>query len=337
MGIFQDTQSKNLTLDGAMGTMIQRYPLTEADFRGNHFTDHPVPLKGNNDLLCLTRPDIITEIHMQYFEAGADLVETNTFNAQRISMEDYQLSACIAEVNIAAVQCAQKARALFYEKHGSHQKKYIAGAVGPTSKTASLSPKVEDPAYRAITFDDLKKAYFEQIEALVKAGVDAILIETIFDTLNAKAAFYAALEVLEQNNLQPITAENPDGDIALMASGTITDAAGRTLSGQTAAAFAISLGHLPLFSIGFNCALGAEQLLPHIKELKKYSSAFISAYPNAGLPNAMGQYDETPNTMVEKVNPYLSERHVQILGGCCGTTPAHIQAMAALKHQIVAS
>ncbi|MEY2938867.1 MAG: hypothetical protein RL062_1456 [Bacteroidota bacterium] len=320
-----------------MGTMIQRYPLTEADFRGNHFTDHPIPLKGNNDLLCLTRPDIITEIHLQYFEAGADLVETNTFNAQRISMEDYQLSACIAEVNIAAVQCAQKARALFYKKHGSDQKKYIAGAVGPTSKTASLSPKVEDPAYRAITFDDLKDAYFEQIEALVKAGVDAILIETIFDTLNAKAAFYAALEVLEQNNLQPITAENPDGDIALMASGTITDAAGRTLSGQTAAAFAISLGHLPLFSIGFNCALGAEQLLPHIKELKKYSSAFISAYPNAGLPNAMGQYDETPNTMVEKVTPYLSERNVQILGGCCGTTPAHIQAIAGLKHQIVAS
>jgi 5-methyltetrahydrofolate--homocysteine methyltransferase len=211
MGIFQDTQSKNLTLDGAMGTMIQRYPLTEADFRGNHFTDHPIPLKGNNDLLCLTRPDIITEIHLQYFEAGADLVETNTFNAQRISMEDYQLSACIAEVNIAAVQCAQKARALFYKKHGSDQKKYIAGAVGPTSKTASLSPKVEDPAYRAITFDDLKDAYFEQIEALVKAGVDAILIETIFDTLNAKAAFYAALEVLEQSNLQPITAENPDG------------------------------------------------------------------------------------------------------------------------------
>ncbi len=337
MGIFQDIQIKNLTLDGAMGTMIQRYPLSEADFKGNQFQNHPIPLKGNNDLLCITRPEIITEIHLQYFEAGADIVETNTFNAQRISMADYELTECIAQVNTAAVNCAKKARELYYEKHGDEQKKYIAGAVGPTSKTASLSPKVEDPAFRAISFDELKSAYYEQIDALIQAGVDAILIETIFDTLNAKAAFYAALEVLENNNLQPITRENPEGDIALMASGTITDAAGRTLSGQTAAAFAISLGHLPLFSIGFNCALGADQLLPHIKELKKHSLAFISAYPNAGLPNAMGQYDETPETMLEKVRPYIQEQHVQIIGGCCGTTPHHIHAIASLHQKKVQS
>lgn len=333
MGIFQDITNRNLTLDGAMGTMIQRYPLSEEDFKGSRFAHHLVPLKGNNDLLCITRPDIITEIHLQYFEAGADIVETNTFNAQQISMEDYQLTDCIAEVNTAAVKCAIDARNIYYQKHGDTIKKYIAGAVGPTSKTASLSPKVEDPAYRAITFETLTAAYFEQIEALVLAGVDAILIETIFDTLNAKAAFFAAIQVLEKHNLQPITKAQPNGDIALMASGTITDAAGRTLSGQTAAAFAISLSHLPLFSIGFNCALGADQLLPYIKELKKYSSAFISAYPNAGLPNALGQYDETPATMGEKVTPYVSEHHVQILGGCCGTTPHHIHVIAELNQQ----
>lgn len=333
MGIFQDITTRNLTLDGAMGTMIQRYPLTEADFRGNRFQNHNIPLKGNNDLLCITRPDIITEIHLQYFEAGADIVETNTFNAQQISMEDYQLTDCISEVNTAAVNCAKAAREAYYAQHGDSIKKYIAGAVGPTSKTASLSPKVEDPAYRAIGFEDLKNAYFEQIDAMIVAGVDAILIETIFDTLNAKAAFYAALEVLEKHQLSPITKENPEGDIALMASGTITDAAGRTLSGQTAGAFAISLGHLPLFSIGFNCALGADQLLPYIKELKKHSKAFISAYPNAGLPNALGQYDETPETMKAKVTPYVAEKHVHILGGCCGTTPQHIQAIASLNQQ----
>ncbi len=333
MGIYQDITNRNLTLDGAMGTMIQRYTLHESDFKGKQFEHHTIPLKGNNDLLCITRPDIITEIHLQYFEAGADIVETNTFNAQRISMEDYQLTDCIELVNRAAVKCAQDAREQYYAKHGRSVKKYIAGAVGPTSKTASLSPKVEDPAFRAITFHDLKDAYYEQINALILAGVDAILIETIFDTLNAKAAFFAALEVLEANNLKPITKEQPDGDIALMASGTITDAAGRTLSGQTAAAFAISLGHLPLFSIGFNCALGADQLLPYIKELKKYSSAFISAYPNAGLPNALGQYDETPDTMLDKVKPYITEQHVQIIGGCCGTTPHHIHAIAEINAQ----
>ncbi|MEN9334536.1 MAG: hypothetical protein RLY35_1716 [Bacteroidota bacterium] len=334
MGIFQDIAKKTLTLDGAMGTMIQRHVLSEEDFRGQRFKDHTVALKGNNDLLCITRPDIIEEIHLAYFEAGADIVETNTFNAQKISMEDYALTDCIAEVNTAAVECAQKARDQYYKKHGTQNKKYIAGAVGPTSKTTSLSPDVNNPAFRAVTYDQLRAAYFEQIEALIDAGADAILIETIFDTLNAKAAFHAALDVLEKKNLTPITRENPDGDIALMASGTITDAAGRTLSGQTAAAFAISLSHLPLFSIGFNCALGADQLLPHVKELKKHTSAFISAYPNAGLPNALGQYDESPEIMAKKITAFLEDNGVQIIGGCCGTTPDHICAIHHLvEHQ----
>jgi 5-methyltetrahydrofolate--homocysteine methyltransferase len=258
-------------------------------------------------------------------------VETNTFNAQQISMEDYSLTDCIAEVNAAAVSCAKKAREAYYSKYGHQSKKYIAGAVGPTSKTTSLSPDVNNPAYRAVTYDQLHTAYFEQIESLVDAGVDAILIETIFDTLNAKAAFHAALDVLEKKNLKPITAAHPNGDIALMASGTITDAAGRTLSGQTAAAFAISLSHLPLFSIGFNCALGADQLLPHVKELKKHTTAFVSAYPNAGLPNALGQYDETPEIMAKKITAFLEDNGVQIIGGCCGTTPDHICAI----HQLV--
>lgn len=331
MGIYQDIVEKTLTLDGAMGTMIQRHVLTEDDFRGTRFANHNVALKGNNDLLCITRPDIIEEIHFQYFEAGADIVETNTFNAQQISMEDYSLTDCIAEVNAAAVSCAKKAREAYYSKYGRQSKKYIAGAVGPTSKTTSLSPDVNNPAYRAVTYDQLHAAYFEQIESLVDAGVDAILIETIFDTLNAKAAFHAALDVLEKKNLKPITAAHPNGDIALMASGTITDAAGRTLSGQTAAAFAISLSHLPLFSIGFNCALGADQLLPHVKELKKHTTAFVSAYPNAGLPNALGQYDETPEIMAKKITAFLEDNGVQIIGGCCGTTPDHICAI----HQLV--
>jgi 5-methyltetrahydrofolate--homocysteine methyltransferase len=338
MGIFQDIVKKTLTLDGAMGTMIQRHVLTEEDFRGQRFKDHPVALKGNNDLLCITRPDIIEDIHLQYFEAGADIVETNTFNAQQISMEDYALTDCITEVNAAAVACARNARDKYYLNHGTKDKKYIAGAVGPTSKTTSLSPDVNNPAFRAVTYDQLHAAYFEQIEALIDAGVDAILIETIFDTLNAKAAFHAALDVLEKKNLTPITRENPEGDIALMASGTITDAAGRTLSGQTAAAFAISLSHLPLFSIGFNCALGADQLLPHVKELKKHTSAFVSAYPNAGLPNALGQYDETPEIMAKKINAFLEDNGVQIIGGCCGTTPDHICAIHHLvEHQNTAS
>jgi 5-methyltetrahydrofolate--homocysteine methyltransferase len=328
MGIFQDISKKTLIIDGAMGTMIQRHSLTEEDFRRERFSSHPSPLKGNNDLLCITRPDIITDIHYAYLCAGADIIETNTFNAQRISMEDYGLTDCIAEVNEAAVKCAQDAVQRYYDQYGSEQKKYIAGAVGPTSKTASLSPKVEDPSYRAVSFEELVSAYEEQITAMLKTGVAAILIETIFDTLNAKAAFFAAQKCLEREGKSAITALNPNGDIALMASGTITDAAGRTLSGQTASAFAISLSHIPLFSIGLNCALGADQLITYVKELGQVSDCFISAYPNAGLPNALGQYDQGAQEMAEKVRPYLTGKHVQILGGCCGTTPEHIAAIA---------
>jgi 5-methyltetrahydrofolate--homocysteine methyltransferase len=317
-----------------MGTMIQRHSLTEEDFRKNRFSAHPSPLKGNNDLLCITRPDIISDIHYAYLCAGADIIETNTFNAQRISMDDYNLTDCIEEVNIAAVQCARTAVERFYSEHGTAQRKYIAGAVGPTSKTASLSPKVEDPSYRAVSFDELVAAYEEQITAMLTTGVDAILIETIFDTLNAKAAFFAAQECLQRQGMTAITAENPNGDIALMASGTITDAAGRTLSGQTASAFAISLSHVPLFSIGLNCALGADQLLTYVKELGQIADCFISAYPNAGLPNALGQYDQGAQEMAEKVRPYLIGKSVQILGGCCGTTPDHIAAIARLAEQI---
>ena len=328
MGIYQDILKRTLIIDGAMGTMIQRHTLTEEDFRKQRFQHHPTPLKGNNDLLCITRPEIITDIHFAYLCAGADIIETNTFNAQSISMEDYGLTDCISEVNEAAVKCAQDAVQRYYDQFGIEQKKYIAGAVGPTSKTASLSPKVEDPSFRAVSFDDLVTAYEEQITAMLKTGVDAILIETIFDTLNAKAAFFAAQQAIEQLGLSAITAQNPNGDIALMASGTITDAAGRTLSGQTASAFAISLSHIPLFSIGLNCALGADQLITYVKELEQISDCFISAYPNAGLPNALGQYDQGANEMAEKVKPYLSGHHVQILGGCCGTTPDHIAAIA---------
>jgi 5-methyltetrahydrofolate--homocysteine methyltransferase len=334
MGIYQDIQKRTLIIDGAMGTMIQRHTLTEEDFRKQRFLDHPSPLKGNNDLLCITRPDIITDIHYAYLCAGADIIETNTFNAQRISMDDYGLTDCIEEVNSAAVKCAQAAVERYYQEHGTEQKKYIAGAVGPTSKTASLSPKVEDPSYRAVSFDDLVLAYDEQITAMLQTGVDAILIETIFDTLNAKAAFFAAQQAMSRLGLKAITAKNPNGDIALMASGTITDAAGRTLSGQTAAAFAISLSHIPLFSIGLNCALGADQLITYVKELESISDCFISAYPNAGLPNALGQYDQGANEMAEKVKPYLTGKHVQILGGCCGTTPDHIAAIAQLAQQL---
>ncbi len=334
MGIYQDIQKRTLIIDGAMGTMIQRHTLTEEDFRKDRFPDHPSPLKGNNDLLCITRPDIITDIHYAYLCAGADIIETNTFNAQHISMDDYGLTDCIEEVNQAAVKCARAAVERYYNEHGSEQKKYIAGAVGPTSKTASLSPKVEDPSYRAVTFDDLVHAYEEQITAMLQTGVDAILIETIFDTLNAKAAFFAAQQCISRSGKTAITHQNPNGDIALMASGTITDAAGRTLSGQTASAFAISLSHIPLFSIGLNCALGADQLITYVKELESISNCFISAYPNAGLPNALGQYDQGAHEMAEKVKPYLTGKHVQILGGCCGTTPDHIAAIAQLAHQL---
>jgi 5-methyltetrahydrofolate--homocysteine methyltransferase len=311
-------KEKILVLDGAMGTMIQRHTLEEEDFRGERFKNHTSLVKGNNDLLCLTRPDIIEDIHFQYFEAGADIVETNTFNAQLISLADYDMSELAYEINVAAVHCAAKARERYYAKYGRDTQKFIAGAIGPTNKTASLSPDVNDPGFRGITFDELVTAYKEQAAGLLEGGVDAFLVETIFDTLNAKAAFFAIQELMDEKNVQ----------LPIMASGTITDASGRTLSGQTASAFNISLSHVPLLSIGFNCALGASQLKPYVQILSDESPCLVSAYPNAGLPNAMGHYDQSPEEMAELIREYLERSVVNIVGGCCGTTPDHIKAIA---------
>ena len=311
-------KEKILVLDGAMGTMIQRHTLEEADFRGERFKNHTSLVKGNNDLLCLTRPDIIEDIHFQYFEAGADIVETNTFNAQLISLADYDMSELAYEINVEAVHCAAKARERYYAKYGRDKQKFIAGAIGPTNKTASLSPDVNDPGFRGITFDELVIAYKEQAAGLLEGGVDAFLVETIFDTLNAKAAFFAIQELMDEKNVQ----------LPIMASGTITDASGRTLSGQTASAFNISLSHVPLLSIGFNCALGASQLKPYVQILSDESPCLVSAYPNAGLPNAMGHYDQSPEEMAELIKEYLERSVVNIVGGCCGTTPDHIKAIA---------
>lgn len=311
-------KEKILVLDGAMGTMIQRHTLEEADFRGERFKNHTSLVKGNNDLLCLTRPDIIEDIHFQYFEAGADIVETNTFNAQLISLADYDMSELAYEINVEAVHCAAKARERYYAKYGRDKQKFIAGAIGPTNKTASLSPDVNDPGFRGVTFDELVIAYKEQAAGLLEGGVDAFLVETIFDTLNAKAAFFAIQELMDEKNVQ----------LPIMASGTITDASGRTLSGQTASAFNISLSHVPLLSIGFNCALGASQLKPYVQILSDESPCLVSAYPNAGLPNAMGHYDQSPEEMAELIKEYLERSVVNIVGGCCGTTPDHIKAIA---------
>jgi 5-methyltetrahydrofolate--homocysteine methyltransferase len=316
-------QQKILILDGAMGTMIQRYKLEENDFRGTRFATHESDLKGNNDLLCITRPEIIEEIHYQYLAAGADIIETNTFNAQCISLADYHMESLAYELNVEAARCARKAVERFQQENPNASPRFVAGAVGPTNRTASLSPDVNDPGFRAITYDQLVEAYTEQINGLLDGGVDALLIETIFDTLNAKAALYAAMEICENRNIS----------IPLMISGTITDASGRTLSGQTAEAFFISMSHAPLFSIGFNCALGAEQLEQYVQVLSKHAGCCVSAYPNAGLPNAMGHYDQTPDQMAELVKSYCEKGIVNILGGCCGTTPDHIKSIAAIASQ----
>ncbi|MFN6380331.1 MAG: homocysteine S-methyltransferase family protein [Flavobacteriales bacterium] len=311
-------KNKILILDGAMGTMIQRHSLSEEDFRGERFKSHHSLIKGNNDLLCLTQPQIIEDIHFQYFEAGADIVETNTFNAQRISLADYDMQELAYEINVEAAKCAIRARENYYKKYGKDTPKFIAGALGPTNKTASLSPDVNDPGYRGVTFDELVLAYKEQAKGLIDGGVDALLVETIFDTLNAKAAFFAIEELFEELGIS----------MPIMASGTITDASGRTLSGQTAQAFHISLSHVPLLSIGFNCALGAEQLKPYVQVLSDECNCLVSAYPNAGLPNAMGHYDQSPEEMAGLIQEYLERGVVNIVGGCCGTTPDHISAIA---------
>jgi 5-methyltetrahydrofolate--homocysteine methyltransferase len=306
-----------LVLDGAMGTMIQRYALSEADFRGERFKDHLYPLKGNNDLLSITRPDIIEEIHRQYLDAGADILETNTFSSTSIAQADYHLEALAYELNYQSAKIAKEVAVEFTNK-SPDKPRFVAGALGPTNKTASISPQVNDPGYRAITFDELVEAYFIQTKGLVEGGVDLLLVETIFDTLNAKAALFAIQKYFDDRGKQ----------LPIMVSGTITDASGRTLSGQTTEAFLISVSHVPLLSIGLNCALGANQLRPYLQVLARESDHFVSAYPNAGLPNAFGHYDQSPEEMAAQVEEYLKDGLVNIVGGCCGTTPDHIRLIA---------
>ncbi len=318
-------QKQIVVLDGAMGTMIQRHRLQESDYRGDRFKDWHKDVKGNNDLLSITQPDIITNIHLQYFEAGANIIETNTFNAQRISMADYDMEALSYEINTSAVACAKAAKDIFLKKHPSTDTDtlFIAGAIGPMNKTLSLSPDVNNPGYRAVTFDEVMQAYYEQIKALVVSGVDILLIETVFDTLNAKAAIFAAKQYFEDHHLR----------LPIMISGTITDASGRTLSGQVLEAFYISMEHAQPISIGFNCALGGAEMKPHIQEIAQIANCGVSAYPNAGLPNALGAYDETPTMTASIIQEWAEKGWVNIVGGCCGTTPEHIAAIAnAVKH-----
>jgi 5-methyltetrahydrofolate--homocysteine methyltransferase len=306
-----------LVLDGAMGTMIQRHKLTEADYRGKRFKDWPSDVKGNNDLLVLTQPDIIRSIHLAYLEAGADLIETDTFNAQRVSMADYGMEDLSYEINVAAARLAREACDAWTAKM-PEKPRFVIGSIGPTNRTASLSPDVNNPGFRNITFDELVVVYSEQTRGLIEGGADAILIETIFDTLNAKAAGFAVLQVFEETGVE----------LPLMLSGTITDMSGRNLSGQTPEAFWYSLRHLKPFSVGLNCSFGAEHLRPAVAEIAAVAECYVSAYPNAGLPNAMGEYDEMPHDMACKLEDWAKDGLVNIVGGCCGSTPDHIRHIA---------
>ncbi len=317
MDIRQELQKRILVIDGAMGTMIQRYQLKEADFRGERFKDHPSDLQGNNDLLNITRPDIIKAIHKEYMDAGADIIETNTFSTQVISLADYHLEELAYELSYEGARIAREA-ADEYTAKDPNKPRFVAGAVGPTNRTASLSPDVNDPGYRAVTFDDLADAYYDQVRGLVDGGSDVLLVETIFDTLNAKAALFAIDRYAQESGKK----------LPIMISGTITDASGRTLSGQTVEAFWNSIRHANLLSVGLNCALGAKEMRPHIQELSEKADVFISAYPNAGLPNEFGQYDETPHETAHQVDDFIKAGLVNIVGGCCGTTPDHISCIA---------
>ena len=346
-----------LIIDGAMGTMIQRHKLSEEDYRGERFKDWPSDVKGNNDLLCLTQPNIILEIHKQYLEAGADIIETNTFNSQRVSLADYGMESLAYEINFEAAKIAKQA----VSEIGSGEQKFVAGAIGPMNKTLSLSPDVNNPGYRALSFDEAVAAYYEQVKGLVEGGVDLLLIETIFDTLNAKAAIFAIKKYFgphltsphgggTANTQPPLMQDTPSNNdipkswpmkrseaplwegfgeaLPIMISGTITDASGRTLSGQTLEAFYTSVMHARPLSIGLNCALGAKEMRPHIEELSQIASCYTSAYPNAGLPNAMGEYDEQPEETAHFIEEWAKEGFVNIVGGCCGTTPDHIRHIA---------
>ena len=313
MDIRNELEKRILIIDGAMGTMIQRYKLAEEDYRGERFKDWPSDLKGNNDLLSLTQPHIVKEIHKQYLEAGADILETNTFNAQKVSLADYGMQALAYEMNLAAAKVAKEA------VKESGKQAWVAGALGPMNKTLSLSPDVNNPGFRALSFDDAVDAYYEQTKGLVDGGVDLLLVETIFDTLNAKAAIFAIKKYFR---------DTKKSTLPIMISGTITDASGRTLSGQTLEAFYTSVMHARPLSIGLNCALGAKEMRPHIEELSQLASCYVSAYPNAGLPNAMGEYDEQPEETAHFLEDWAKEGFVNIVGGCCGTTPDHIQHIA---------
>jgi 5-methyltetrahydrofolate--homocysteine methyltransferase len=331
-------ESRILIIDGAMGTMIQRYNLSEADYRGDRFKDWPSDLKGNNDLLSLTRPDIIKEIHKQYLEAGADIIETNTFSSTAIAQADYNMQSLAYELNFASAKIAQEAIAEFnklnaqsltlntsYDRDPVNRQlstvnsKYVAGAIGPMNKTLSLSPDVNNPGFRSVSFDEVSDAYYEQVRGLAEGGVDLLLIETIFDTLNAKAAIFAIKKYFRDTKKQALP---------IMISGTITDASGRTLSGQTLEAFYTSVAHARPLSVGLNCALGAAEMRPHIAELSKIASCYTSAYPNAGLPNSMGIYEEEPEETAHFLEEWAREGYVNIVGGCCGTTPDHIRHIA---------
>lgn len=308
-----------LVIDGAMGTMIQRYNLEEEDFRNEALKDHEHPLKGNNDLLSITRPDVIRAIHGEYFEAGADIAETNTFSSTTIAQADYHLEHMVYELNYQSAKIAKEV-AEEYTAKNPDKPRFVAGSMGPTNRTASLSPDVNDPGYRAVTFDELVTAYYDQGKALMEGGADLLLVETVFDTLNAKAALFAIQQLKE----------DLDQDIPVMVSGTITDASGRTLSGQTTEAFWNSINHAEPFSVGLNCALGAKDVLPYVKDLSRVASCFVSTHPNAGLPNEFGEYDQTPEEMAAELADFVKDGHVNLLGGCCGTTPDHIRAIANL-------
>lgn len=318
-GIRSLLNKRILVIDGAMGTMIQQHRLTEQDFRGQRFQDWPREVKGNNDLLSITRPDIITNIHREYLAAGADIIETNTFSSTSIAQADYDMQSLAYELNVSSAQCARKAADEFTAKD-PEKPRFVAGAIGPLNKTLSLSPDVNNPGYRAVHFDEVAAAYTEQIKGLIDGGVDLLLIETIFDTLNAKAAVFAIKEYYRHHpELKPLP---------LMISGTITDSSGRTLSGQTLEAFYISLKHAQPLSIGLNCALGAREMRPHVEELASIASCYTSAYPNAGLPNSFGEYDEQPADTAAIIEEWAKQGLLNIVGGCCGTTPAHIRKMA---------
>ena len=319
MVIEQILKERILVLDGAMGTMIQRHKLEEEDFRKGWFENHSQPLKGNNDLLSLTRPDIIEEIHRLYFEAGADIAETNTFSGTTIAQADYGLQDFVYDINFQSAKIAKKVADEFTAKDPS-KPRFVAGSIGPTNRTASISPDVNDPGFRGVTFDELVIAYKEQTTALIDGGVDILLVETVFDTLNAKAALFAIDEVFDEKGIK----------LPIMVSGTITDQSGRTLTGQTTEAFLISISHMPLLSVGLNCALGASMMRPYLQILNQSCPFNVSAHPNAGLPNEFGKYDETPELMALQIKEFLDENLINIIGGCCGTTPKHIKAIADL-------